>query len=376
MPYNSCPYCIIISNRKSNIKRHIHRKHPGNEIPSNLFSHSRSGLYSCPYCRTTSNRKYNMKEHIHRKHPGNEIPDNLKSSNKNFTKSYLFSETPSTTFDAQLKYPNYLPNLPPLILDTDSRKDTRHNTLFKTMWEFLAFKNFIQNQSLLPFPYFYQNNNVFNLYSPNISDELLSNIDFGKPFLFQIYKCSVCFENTPFMFSAFESIKTSSEHVCCFNLNLLPRKIYENKNIINLKIKEFSIYKIFSIIDKKRVTKSKLCLKSIKIPLDFYQQLNFNQNQFNQNEKVNENNIINTTSWLQKLLLNETFFGLENTDENNWALRLTSSKDNGPVITREELIQFINLSNSTFGLFKFQKIPSTIHHFFVYLQLEMEFEEF
>ena len=84
------------------------------------------------------------------------------------------------------------------------------------------------------------------------------------------------------------------------------------------------------------------------------------QNQFNQNEKVNENNIINTTSWLQKLLLNETFFGLENTDENNWALRLTSSKDNSIVITREELIQFINLSNSTFGLFKFQKNHSTL----------------
>jgi hypothetical protein len=370
MQHHSCPYCIITSNRKYNIIRHIHRKHSGNEIPDNLFAHSKSGLYACPYCSSTSNRKYNMKEHIHRKHPVNKIPDNMKSTNKYFTRPYSFLGTPSITFHSPVKHPNYIQNLPPLTLNTDSRKETRHNSIFKTMWEFLAYKNFLQNQSLSQFPYFYQNNNVFDLYSPNIFYEPLSNIDFGNPFLFKVYKCSVCFRDTPFMCSAFESIKTNSEYMCCINLNLLPRKIDKYKNMIDPKIKEFSINKIFSLIDKKRDTKPKLCLKSIKIPLDFYQQLNFDQNQFDPNEKGNENSINNVPSWLQKFLLHETFFGLEHTDENNWALRLTSSNDNSTIITREELIQFINLSNSTFGLFKFQKDQFNIYHFFAYLQLE------
>ena len=318
-----------------------------------------------------------MKEHINRKHPGNEVPDNVNSTNKNFTKSSLLSETPYI-FPAWLKYPNYIQNLPQLILDTNSRKETRHNSFFKTIREFLTYKNFIQNQPLLQDPYFYQNNNVSHLNSLNVYYEPLSNIDFGNPFLFKIYKCPVCFIDVPFMCSAFDSIKTSNEHICSFNCNLLHKTNEENKYIIDPKIKEFSINKIFSIIDKKIDPKPKLCLKSIKIPSDFHQQLNFDQNQFNnKNEKGSENNKrVNIPSWLQKLLLYEEFVYLENIDEKNWAHRLMSSYDDNTEITREELIQFINLSNSTFGLFKFQKYHSFMHYFFIYLQLEKEFEEF
>src|SRR5215208_469865 len=145
-------------------------------------------FYNCHYCLTSSTRKYNIKRHIKRKHPGNKIPDNVNSTTKNFIKSSLLSETPSTTFPAWLKYPNYIQNLP-----------------------------------LLQHPYFYQNNNVFNLNSLNIHYEPLSNIDFGKPLLFKIYKCPVCFRDSPIMFSTFDSIKTISEHVCYFNFHLFPR---------------------------------------------------------------------------------------------------------------------------------------------------------
>ena len=214
------------------------------------------------------------------------------------------------------------------------------------------------------------NNNVFDLNSLNVYYEPLSNIDFEKPLLFKIYKCPICFRDTPCMFGIFDSIKISIEHRCCFNCTLLPRPNEKNKNIIDPKIKEFSINKIFSIIDKKIDTKSKMCLKSIKIPTDFYEQINFDQSQLNINEKGNENNNVNIPSWLQKLLLHEKFVELENTDKNNWAHRLTSSNDNITEITREELICFINLSNSTFGLFKFQKEHSIIHYFFTYLQLK------
>ena len=337
-------------------------------------------FYNCHYCLTSSTRKYNIKRHIKRKHPGNKIPDNVNSTTKNFIKSSLLSETPSTTFPAWLKYPNYIQNLPPSTLDTNSsKKENRNNSFFKTILEFLTYENFIQNQTLLQHPYFYQNNNVFNLNSLNIHYEPLSNIDFGKPLLFKIYKCPVCFRDTPIMFSGFDSIKTISEHVCYFNFYLFPRANEEkNKNTIDPKIKEFSINKIFSIIDKKIDPKPKLYLKSIEIPTDFHEQLNFDQSQFNNNEKCNENNNnVNIPTWLQKLLLYEKFVDLENTDdENNLAHRLTSSNDNNTEISREELIQFINLSNSTFGLFRFQKDHSIVHYFFTYLHLEKEFEEF
>jgi hypothetical protein len=191
-----------------------------------------------------------MKEHIYRKHPGNEIPDNVNSTSKNFTKSSLLSETPYI-FPTWLKYSHYIQNLPPPILDTNSRKETRHNSFFKIIFEFLMYKNFIQNQILLQNPNFYQNNNVSNFNFLNVYYDLLSNIDFGKPLLFKIYKCSVCFRDTLFMLNGFEYIKTSSEHICCFNLSLLPKTNEENKNNIDPKFKEFSIYQILQIIDKK-----------------------------------------------------------------------------------------------------------------------------
>ena len=177
------------------------------------------------------------------------------------------------------------------------------------------------------------------------------------------------------MFNVFDNIRISSKYTCPLNCDLLPRINEAYKNVIDPKIKEFSINKIFSIIDKKRDNKSELILKSIKIPRDFYQQINSDQSQFNIKEIDNEkNNNVNIPFWLQKLLLHEEFVDLENIDENNWVNRLMSSNNNKVEIKTEELIQFINSSNSTFGLFKFQKDYSAIHYFFTYLQLDKNLE--
>lgn len=108
-----CPFCVIVSNRRYNIKRHIFRKHPGKEIPQTLPSLFKSAaLYSCPYCKTTSNRKYNMKEHINRKHHGAEIPENLGSTSKNFTHPSVLPEIPSSIYPTWPIYSNDI-NIPP-----------------------------------------------------------------------------------------------------------------------------------------------------------------------------------------------------------------------------------------------------------------------
>ena len=374
MQFYNCPYCIIISNRKFNLRRHIIRKHAGEVIPDNLFSYTKNGLYSCPYCFTTSSRKYNLKEHINRKHSREWIHDNMNHDNQSFTNSAL-PRKPSTFLPYWPNYSNYVKSPQSPTLGTNSRKENRNNSLFKLSVEYSVYKNFIDKQKSLQFSHFYQDDNVFNFNPLNIYYEPLSNLDFGNPLLFKIYKCTRCFRDLPFMFSVFDSIRISSKYTCPSNCDLLPRINEAYKNMIDPKIKEFSINKIFSIIDKKRDTKSKLCLKSIKIPRDFYQQINFDQSQFNNKEIDNEkNNRVNIPFWLQKLLLHEEFVDLENTDENNWVNRLMSNNDNKVEIKREELIRFINSSNSTFGLFKFQKDYSAIHYFFTYLQLDKNSE--
>jgi hypothetical protein len=137
------------------------------------------------------------------------------------------------------------------------------------------------------------------------------------------------------------------------------------------KSRNFLYKKYFSIIDNKKDPNLKLCLKSIKIPTDFQTQINLDYSQTNNNENENKkNNQMDLPSWLQKLLLYEEFIVLENIEKNNWANRLMTSSNSSTEIRREELLGVINLSNSTFGVFKFQKDNDITHLFFTYLQLE------
>jgi hypothetical protein len=173
------------------------------------------------------------------------------------------------------------------------------------------------------------------------------------------------------MTNRFDSIKASNEDRNCLYCNLLFIKNKDNKNTIDPQIKEFSIQKIFSIIDNKKDPNLKLCLKSIKIPTDFQTQINLDYSQTNNNENDNKkSNQMDLPSWLQKLLLYEEFIVLENIEKNNWANRLMTSSNSSTEIRREELLGVINLSNSTFGVFKFQKDNDITHLFFTYLQLE------
>lgn len=372
MIYYTCHDCKTTSNRKFNMRRHIFRKHPGARIPDNLFHHSKAGIYSCPFCNHTSNRKFNMKEHIVRKHPEGRVPDNLRSYNNDFSQSSLLSSktTSFTIIPAWPIYPNYVDASPQLITDDTrySRKKTYNNFFFKIILETLKYNSLIQNQPVLQIPYFYHNNDFLN---PSIMYyEPLSNIDFGQPFLFKVYKCPICFGDIPIMFSTFEQIKTTIEHR--FNCSLLPSTTNEaeNKNNIDPKIKKFAINKILSIINKKIYPQAKLYLKSIFIPTEMYQILNF-EGELNYNDQSSENNNTNVPNWLRLLLIYEKFSDIEdNNEENSWASRLISSNNNSIEITREELIQFINLSNSTFGFFKLQKNPFITYYFFIYLQLE------
>jgi len=315
-----------------------------------------------------------MKEHINRKHFGAKIPDNFHSSQKYFTNSSLSSVTAHTAFTYWPNSQNFSQNFPPIFMNIpNTKKENRNNSLFKTIFDFLRFQNTIQKERFLQKPYFYQNNNL-NVNSYTSYYEPLSNIDYGEPFLFKIYKCPVCFEDSPKMMNRFDSIKANNEYRNCPYCNLLLVTNKNNKNTIDPKIKEFTIQKIFSIIDNKKDPNLKLCLKSIKIPTDFQTQINCDYSQTNNNEKDNKNkNQMDVPPWLQKLLLYEEFIDLENIEKNDWAYRLMTSNNNSAEITREELLQLINLSNSTFGVFKFQN-HGIISLFFCYLQLEKDKE--
>lgn len=365
---------MTISNRKYNIIRHINRKHPGTSVPENMLPHLKNGRYLCPSCPMTSNRRYNLKEHIRRKHPGTKIPENLVSATtKILTNPSLLSEMPPPVTDAsRLNYPYYFGNLPSPLM-SDSKREKHSDSFFKKFTEYIAYSNFIQNQINFQNSVFLHNHpNILDNNSSNLYYEPMPNLNFGQPFLFKIYKCTFCFNDLLHMFPDLNSIKPSNEYKCCFNTSIIPRINKENKNITDPKIKGFSLFKIFSIIENKLYPKAKLCLKTIKIPRNFHHHFHVDLNQFISDEINSKKPKGFFPPWLQKLLILEDFIELENTVENDWSRRLITSKEDIIEISREELIRIINLSNSTFGLFKYQEDQNQTSLFFTYLQLEKE----
>jgi len=307
-----------------------------------------------------------------RKHKGAKIPDNLLVTEKKFIDLSLLSEIPSIIYPSWSEFPKYIQN-PSSTISINSIRKNSNNSFFKMFLEFLPYINFIQNQRKLQNSnFFYNNTNILNPYLVDTYYEPLLNPGFGKPFLLKIYKCTFCFTDILHMFSDFDSIKASYEFKCCFNTNILPRINKENKNTTDLKTKSFLLYTILSIIDNKLNQKSKLCLKFIKIPRDFHLHLDVDLNQFINNETNTQKPRGIIPQWLQRLWIKEKSIELENIAENNWASRLMTSNKDIIEITREELIQIINISNATFGLFNFQKDQNNTSLFFAYLQLEKE----
>jgi hypothetical protein len=68
-------------------------------------------------------------------------------------------------------------------------------------------------------------------------------------------------------------------------------------------------------------------------------------------------------------MLSEEFVDLGVIKENQLVYRLTNSDEKSIEITRDELIEYFNYGNSTFGLFKFQT-KDISEYFFIYIQFE------
>jgi hypothetical protein len=113
------------------------------------------------------------------------------------------------------------------------------------------------------------------------------------------------------------------------------------------------------------VDDSKIYLKSINIRQDIYVKLKIERRP----HFYYENDDSDIPPWLINLMLTEEFVDLGIIEEDKWAYRLTNSDEKSIEITRDELIEYLNCGNSTFGLFKAQKNNIT-EYFFSYIQLK------
>ena len=72
--------------------------------------------------------------------------------------------------------------------------------------------------------------------------------------------------------------------------------------------------------------------------------------------------------WIFKLLENERFVDLGEINSDHWARRAYSNPENVTILEKEELNQFINIMEGTFGLITFKINKKTIYCF-IYIPL-------
>lgn len=188
----------------------------------------------------------------------------------------------------------------------------------------------------------------------------ISNIGIENTVLFRIYRCKNCSLNILIQFYGLDQIKSSSEDIHCILCRSQKQPQKQNSDLFNQKIMERFGTNILSNVDD-----SKIYLKSINIRQDIYVKLKIERRP----HFYYENDDSDIPPWLINLMLTEEFVDLGIIEEDKWAYRLTNSDEKSIEITRDELIEYLNCGNSTFGLFKFQKNNIT-EYFFSYIQFE------
>lgn len=172
-------------------------------------------------------------------------------------------------------------------------------------------------------------------------------------------------------FSDFQEIHPVNKfiHNCCFNQQQTQHT--DNEARLNtLKLQEL----LLSVIDLRLRSKNKL-LKMILFPNNFIENtLSLRLMRFSMSIMGTEEDY--PFRWLFKLLENEIFIDLGEINSQHWAKRAYvndnySAEKNVTKLEKEELEQFISITEGTFGLIKF-KIDNKTIYTFSYLPLYNE----
>jgi hypothetical protein len=339
--------------------------------------------YQCPYCSQTSTRKYNIQVHIERKHSyskqsnpqinnTNEYPLYDHSPFHNLTEIETYPSTwktpmdqySSSTFFSSPPFPFYPASFFYDAIEKYEKHKRRESerSYNKTVLEY------IQN---IVIPSLKLQNTQFNnstdriFYSPIIIDPV------NKPKAHKIYKCHKCFIPTLEPFFDFQEIQPTNKFIHSCSLNQQQQKHHKDNNcqIQTSKLQEL----LLSVIDIRLKSEDKLLLKMIVFP-DFYIE-NALSLKILIDLMENIGNIKYPFRWLFELVENDGFIDLgEIKNSDHWIKRAfdcSSTEEKVSKLEKEELKQFISITEGTFGLIKF-RIDKKIIYTFCYLPLDDE----
>jgi hypothetical protein len=342
--------------------------------------------YECPHCSQTSGRKYNMQIHMKRKHHPYPLQINNSNPSALVNKSHSlidFEKSPSD-WNTYMQQPSssVFPPLPPnftfnpgtffyynKMKEDDEKKKRRESDrrFNKTSLEYM--------QKIL-IPYVRLQCTQIK-YSNRIFPTSIFIDPKHMPKAHRIYKCHKCFMQTLKPFIDYKEIYPANKFIHnCYSNQEQQQKLKDNNEtqIKTLKLQEI----LLSILDSRLKSENKL-LKMMIFPDDLIKNSLSLKILLFLMDIMGNGKEDDPLRWLFELLKNERFVDLGEISSQHWARRAYdndgkySAKENITKLEKEELKQFISMTEGTFGLIKFKIDDSnkTIYTF-SYLPLDNE----
>jgi hypothetical protein len=351
--------------------------------------------YKCPHCPQTSTRKYNINIHIQRKHRDprinysnqsavfNELPNlkNVEKTVNNWNGSIEQRSTSAFLLSSDFSfYPNISYYYYKVKDDEEKERRESERRFHKTLVEYIS-KIVIPSLKL---QYIQSNYNENIGYNPLFIDPK------NMPIAHKIYKCHKCCMQTLKPFFDFQEIYPVNKfaHSCYYSnqQQQQQQKQYTDNNDFQIKIKISKLQEILLSVINYRLKSQSTLLKMILFPYDLIENaLSLRLMIFLMDIMGNEGEYYQFR-WLFELLENERFIDLgEIKSSQHWAKRAYYQDndnndgkflaDEGKYVTKldkEELKQFINMTEGTFGLIKFKIDNNKTIYTFCYLPLVTE----
>ena len=226
-------------------------------------------------------------------------------------------------------------------------------------------------------------NTQFNNTGRRISNIYLFIDQKKMPKAYKIYKCNKCLVQKLESFFDFQKIYPAIKfiHNCCrySNLQQKQHKDDNDSQIKTLKLQEL----LLSVIINYRLRSENKLLKMIVLSNNFIENLlSLRLLISSMDIMINKKEYYYQFRWLLDLLENERFVDLGDINSQHWAMRAynynndnSKSSAEGKYVTkleREELKQFISMTEGTFGLIKFRLDNNKTMYTFSYLPLDNE----
>ena len=326
--------------------------------------------YKCPYCFQTSSRKYNINIHIQRKHhhPYPQINNTNQSPTFNEPNNFIdFEKSSPYNWDRSMEQPSssaffipptftFYPNsffYDAKVKDDDKIERESRRRFEKTLWEYMQ---------KIVIPSLKWQNTQFNYTERTIRNIPIFIDPKNMPKAHKIYKCHKCFMKTLKPFFEFQEIHPTNKfiHNCYANQQQQQQKHKDNNNdpqIKTLKLQEI----LLSVIDCRLKSENKI-LKMIVFPQHLIENsLSLKVLIFLMDIVGNEEDYYQFR-WLLELLENEGFVDLGEISSQHWLKRAydnddgnnSAEEENVTKLEKEELKQFISMTEGTFGLIKFK----------------------